>query len=115
MSDSSAAPECGLDVLVEVRESAIHGRGLFARCTIRRNQFIGTFEGPPARRDGMYVLWVYDDPSDMDRAIGRIGRNALRFLNHAKPCNAVFDGFDLYASRTIREGDEITIDYGGEP
>lgn len=115
MSRRQVQQHTGLAELIEVRESPIHGRGLFARCRISPKQYIGTFEGPPARRDGMYVLWVYDDPADETRAIGRIGRNALRFLNHAKPCNAAFDGFDLYARRTIREGDEITIDYGGEP
>lgn len=115
MIDRHLPRDTALEALVEVRESAIHGRGLFARCTLARNQFIGTFEGPAARRDGMYVLWVYDDPNDETRVSGRIGRNALRFLNHAKPGNAVFDGFDLYARRAIRKGDEITIDYGGEP
>jgi hypothetical protein len=44
--------------------------------------------------------------------VGRIGRNRLRFLNHAKDPNAEFDGFDLYALRAIAVGEELTIDYG---
>ena len=74
-------------------------------------EYIGTFAGPEARRDGVYVLWVYESE---DRAVGRSGRNLLRYVNHASPCNAEFEGFDLYATCVISRDDEITIDYGGE-
>ena len=47
-----------------------------------------------------------------DVAVGRIGRNILRFVNHAGSCNAAFEGFDLYATRPIPRDAEITIDYG---
>jgi hypothetical protein len=36
----------------------------------------------------------------------------LRYLNHASPSNAAFDGFDLYALQAIAHDAEITIDYG---
>nr|WP_242470281.1 SET domain-containing protein [Allochromatium vinosum] len=36
----------------------------------------------------------------------------LRWLNHSDDPNAEFDGFELYARRTIAVGSEITIDYG---
>ncbi|MCB1922655.1 MAG: SET domain-containing protein [Gammaproteobacteria bacterium] len=101
-----------LNELVAVGESAIHGRGLFATRRIARDEYIGTFCGPPAKRDGMHVLWVYEGDDEDAMAVGRIGRNLLRFLNHDARCNAVFDGFDLYAVRAIRSGEEITIDYG---
>jgi SET domain-containing protein len=103
-----------LRTLVYVADSGIHGRGLFAARRLVRGEYIGTFHGPPARRDGDHVLWVYASALD-DEPIGRRGRNLLRFLNHATPCNAAFDGFDLYARRAIRRGEEITIDYGGAP
>ncbi|MDJ0739575.1 MAG: SET domain-containing protein [Gammaproteobacteria bacterium] len=102
-----------LAAIVYVADSGIHGSGLFAARRIARDEYIGTFCGPPARRDGTHVLWVYDDGSD-ERAVGRIGRNLLRFLNHAVRCNAAFEDFDLYATRVIRRGEEITIDYGRE-
>ncbi len=91
-------------------ESTIHGTGLFARKRIRKGEYIGTYGGPQARRNGMYVLWVYD-PDDEDNAIGRSGRNLLRYLNHARPGNAEFDGFDLYARKSIVVDEEITFDY----
>jgi SET domain-containing protein len=89
--------------------SAIHGTGLFARRAIRKGERIGTYQGPVARRDGIYVLWVYDGDGS---AVGRSGRNLLRYLNHARPGNAEFDGFDLYARRHIKPDEEITFDYG---
>lgn len=97
--------------IVFVDNSSIHGRGVFATRAIARDEYIGTFHGPRARRDGMHVLWVYTS-DDEASAIGRIGRNLLRFVNHAPRCNAAFDDFDLYATRAIRQGEEITIDYG---
>lgn len=95
---------------VGVRQSEIHGLGLFAVRTIAKDEYIGTYWGPEARRDGTYVLWVCDadDPGD---SVGRSGRNMLRYLNHANPNNAAFDGFNLYAKMRIRAGAEITINY----
>lgn len=92
-------------------ESPIHGTGLFARRRLRKGEYIGTYGGPQARRNGTYVLWVYDR-DDEANAVGRSGRNLLRYLNHARPGNAEFDGFDLYARRSIAAGEEITFDYG---
>lgn len=96
--------------IVFAKTSPIHGRGLFAAREIQRGEYIGTFDGPRVERDGRHVLWVY--PGGDDAPIGRRGANRLRFLNHARPCNARFAGFDLYARRRIKAGDEITIDYG---
>lgn len=97
--------------LVHLDDSGIHGRGLFASRRIAAGEYIGTFHGPSARRDGTYVLWVYEEGGD-GKAVGRRGRNMLRYLNHAASCNAEFDGFDLYACRAISPGEEITIHYG---
>jgi SET domain-containing protein len=89
--------------------SPIHGTGLFARAAFAPGDYIGTYEGPAARRNGTYVLWVQDDGG----WVGRSGRNLLRWLNHQAPGNAEFDGFDLYARVAIRSGEEITFDYSG--
>jgi len=96
--------------VVRVGRSGIHGRGLFAVRAIAAGEYIGTFSGPAARSDGMHVLWVY--PDDSAEPVGRVGRNLLRFLNHADDENAEFDGFDLYALRAIGVDEEVTIDYG---
>ena len=91
-------------------ESGIHGTGLFARRPIRADEYIGTYWGPRVRRNGTYVLWVWDE-GDEDNAIGCSGRNLLRYLNHARPGNTAFDGFDLYALRDIEAHEELTFDY----
>lgn len=99
-----------LKSLVYAAVSAIHGTGLFAARDIAKGEYIGTYWGPEARRDGTYVLWVYD-PDIPDQAVGRSGRNLLRYLNHAAKPNTFFEGFDLYAQKPIRIGAELTINY----
>ncbi|MEW8258258.1 MAG: SET domain-containing protein-lysine N-methyltransferase, partial [Candidatus Thiodiazotropha taylori] len=59
--------------------SRIHGNGLFAKVSIAKGDYIGTYEGPQAKRDGTYVLWVFEDDK---QPVGRSGRNLLRYLNH---------------------------------
>jgi uncharacterized protein len=90
--------------------SSIHGNGLFAKVDISKGDYIGTYEGPTAKRDGTYVLWVFEEG---EAPVGRSGRNLLRYLNHQDEGNAEFDGFDLYALSDIEAHEEITFDYGG--
>ena len=111
MSDGKRSSNRQLRSVVYAAQSGIHGTGLFASREISAGEYIGTFAGPEARRDGVYVLWVYDS-SDGEVAVGRSGRNLLRYLNHGLPCNAEFEGFDLYARKAIPRDAEITIDYG---
>ena len=94
---------------VYVNASPIHGKGVFARKAIDAGDYIGTYWGPQAKRNGTYVLWVYEE--DDAEPVGRSGRNLLRFLNHAVPGNAEFDGYDLYARTSIAPHEEITFDY----
>lgn len=91
--------------------SKIHGTGLFARRRLKKGEYIGTYHGPDATRNGTYVLWVFDH-GDEDNAVGRSGRNLLRYLNHQQSGNAEFDGFDLYARNNIAVDEEITFNYG---
>ena len=94
---------------IEVRESRIHGKGIFARKRLREGQRIGRFEGDTTMRNGIYVLWLLgEDGSE----IGIRGRNVLRFLNHGKPANAEFIDDELYILRNVQPGSEVLIDYG---
>ena len=61
----------------EVRESGIHGRGLFATAKIRKHTFIGLFDGPRVKKDGPHVLWVEDERG---KVYGVRGKNELRYL-----------------------------------
>jgi len=96
---------------IEVRSSAIHGRGVFARRRIRRGGYIGTFEGRRTQSDGPHVLWVILEDG---RQVGLEGANELRFLNHARRANAEFWGADLFAVRNIQPGCEVTLHYGDD-
>jgi hypothetical protein len=94
---------------VEVRQSRIHGKGIFARKRLREGQGIGRFEGETTTRNGTYVLWLIDE-NGVD--VGIRGRNALRFLNHGRPANAEFRDDELYVIRNVQPGAELLIDYG---
>lgn len=97
-----------------VARSPVHGRGLFARCDIKAGTWIGHYDGPETRENGMHVLWVEADAGAEEEWIGYDGSNELRFLNHARQPTGEMDGLDLYAARDISAGEEITIDYGDE-
>jgi len=96
--------------LVYVADSPIHGRGLFARRDIAAEEFIGSYDGPATQKDGMHVLWIWNE--DSERWEGINGKNEMRFLNHASEPNADWWGTDLYATRPIARDEEITFDYG---
>ena len=91
--------------------SAIHGRGLFARCNISRGTLIGTYEGRRTKTDGKYVLWMEDDEVG---EYGIDGKNETRYVNHSGRPNAVFEGPSLLAIRKITAGEEITHHYGDD-
>jgi hypothetical protein len=94
---------------IEIRESRVHGRGIFARKRLREGQRIGRFEGDSTLKNGTYVLWLIgDDGSE----VGIRGKNALRFLNHGEPANAEFQDDELYVIRNVQPGVEVLIDYG---
>lgn len=93
-----------------VASSAIHGRGLFARRAIRKNEYIGTYEGRATQRNGMHVLWIWNE--ERERWEGIDGNNEMRFLNHAAQPNASWWGDELYALKAIARDEEITFDYG---
>lgn len=97
---------------LEICASKIHGKGLFAKISIPKGMYIGFYEGPVAKKNGSHVLWAtMEDGTE----IGRSGKNKLRYLNHSNRPNSEFDGFELYAKKNIKPGDEITFHYGDDP
>ncbi len=95
---------------VYVARSGIHGRGLFARAAIEADDYIGSYLGPATQKDGMHVLWLWNEESN--RWEGIDGENEMRFLNHSSTPNADWWDTDLYAIRAIARDEEITFDYG---
>ena len=108
-----------------VRRSAIHGRGVFARRTIRKGTTIIEYRGQrttweiaserpdsdPTDPNHTFIFSTSDGVIDA----GRRG-NAARWINHscAPNCRAVEDDegrIFIEARRTIHAGDELTYDY----
>lgn len=101
--------DSALKKLFYVDDSPIHGKGLYARRTLKPGQYLGVYDGPETEENGAYVLWVEEEE---DYWVGRDGKNLLRYLNHSDDPCAEFDGFDLYAIKTIKPRQEVTINYG---
>ena len=57
------------DDLVEVRDSEVHGWGLFASRDIARNIELGQCKVKPAKGTGPYVLRLDDEDMQRDRVL----------------------------------------------
>lgn len=117
---------------VYVKDSGIHGRGVFARRRIPKDTRImeyfgeriskkestrrGTEQMEKAARDktvGAVYIFDLNKKWDID---GNVPENIARFANHSceENCEAYNedDRIFYYASRQIEKGEEILIDYG---
>jgi uncharacterized protein len=117
---------------IVVRDSAIHGRGVFANVDLPADTRLIEYRGerissPEATRrygdnssSGETYLFAVNDLWLID---GNVGGNSARFVNHscAPSCDAVIwvdiDGDErkdrvyIETRRRIRRGEEITFDY----
>ncbi|HEX2851796.1 MAG TPA: SET domain-containing protein-lysine N-methyltransferase [Opitutaceae bacterium] len=113
------------------RRSAIHGRGVFARCAIPDGTRILEYTGEritkaeaarrEARRlkrqrrggDDSVYIFVLNRRHDLD---GRKGRSVARFINHSCTPNCrselIRGRIWIVARRDITAGEELTFDYG---
>src|SRR5512138_3676490 len=111
--------------LVEVRDSEIHGRGVYALKRIRKGTRIIEYVGDRVshatadRRyerkgedDGHTFLFIVDDKIVIDAGIGG---NEARFINHKcdANCETVTERRRVYieAIRNIEPGEELGYDY----
>ncbi|HWJ04586.1 MAG TPA: SET domain-containing protein-lysine N-methyltransferase [Steroidobacteraceae bacterium] len=110
---------------VTVRQSKIHGRGVYASRRIRKGtriiEYVGdriSHEEADARYDakpeddGHTFLFVVDDDICIDAGVGG---NAARFINHKcdANCETIIEDRRVFieAIRTIEPGDELGYDY----
>lgn len=120
-----------VNAFCEVRQSPIHGRGVFACRRIRKGtrivQYIGEkIDKEESNRRGLALfeeskktggasVYIFDlnDEWDLD---GNKEYNDARLINHSCEPNAEMVNEDdelwLYALREIRPEEEITFDYG---
>lgn len=97
--------------MIEVRESPLHGRGLFATQHIPEDTVIAWLATEPADEtdlDGPYVLWV-----DGVQPV-RVTCD-MRYINHGdEPNAAYYDDLSVMAVRDIQQGEEILHNYMGD-
>lgn len=109
-----------------VRNSGIHGRGVFATRTIRKGTTIIEYRGerttweiaqrrPDSEPDNPHHTFIFE-LSDGDVIDADVRGNAARWINHS--CDPNCDTFEdddgrvfIEARRTIRRGEELTYDY----
>jgi len=112
-----------------VRNSRIHGRGVFALRKIPKNRAIVRYRGKLISNaqadaqgpdDGHTFLFILNDDYVIDAAQGG---NAARWINHSCAPNCIayliespskkrrFDKIVIESLRTIAPGEELTYDY----
>ena len=117
---------------IVVRNSAIHGRGVFARLPIAANETVVEYKGEiiseaeidrryPEDREGLNHTFVFGVEYDYNIDGGSHG-NLARWINHscAPNCDTYEENKRIYirAIRRIRPDEELTYDYAieaGEP
>jgi SET domain-containing protein len=122
---SADAPARASEPPYVVRQSRIHGRGVYATRRIRTGTRIVEYVGDRishdeadaryearADDDGHTFLFVVDDELCIDAGVGG---NEARFINHKcdANCETVIEGRRVYieAIRTIQPGEELGYDY----
>jgi SET domain-containing protein len=111
---------------IEVRQSDVHGLGVFARCDLPKGAVIGKYTGKrytsdqgeqPEWDSELTYLFQLSDGTVID---GARGGNATRHLNHACEPNCEAVEFEdergrlalrFETSRAVRAGEELFIDY----
>jgi len=106
----------------DVRLSAIDGKGLFAKSTIRARRKIGDLGGEiiaqsavHRRVNGQQRIAVVELRNGKAVDASRCG-NALKYINHSCSPNTyiriVHERVEFYALSDIHAGEELTCDYG---
>ena len=117
--------------LIKVRNSRIHGRGVFAARRIRKGTRIIEYVGERLSHEAADKRYEDHDPNDnhtflfiVDKKTvidAGVGGNAARFINHSCDgnCESVIEKGRVWieAMRTIQPGQELGYDYeiGREP
>jgi SET domain-containing protein len=109
---------------MEVRASAIHGRGTFIKCNIDRRRKLGEISGelvslPGARKKIETQSAIYFIELNTKYALDCSQGNILKFLNHSCKPNCYLriyrNRVEVYSLGKIDAGAELTIDYDETP
>lgn len=111
---------------VEVKQSPLHGRGLYAVASVPSGTIIGTYpvlilseaDTTQLKQTRLYHYVFYVDETSEGEMRAAVAFGPISMCNHSAAPNAAFsvDASDasvtLTACRDITAGDEILIDYG---
>ena len=107
---------------IEVRESIIHGKGVFTNIDIPAGSKIMIITGEAISGDECILreaagnVYIFDNG---DNYIDVAATDKIKYINHNCDCNCEVEDGDkislvLTSSIDIAAGDELTIDYGYE-
>ena len=88
---------------LRIKQSKIHGKGVFTTKEIPRGSDVSYFDGYEVEHDTRHSLTF--DGCKIEPT------GPLQFLNHSCDPNCNFRGRTLVARKRLRMGDELTIDY----
>jgi SET domain-containing protein len=106
-----------------VKESGVHGKGIFSLIDIPEDEIIMIIEGEVISEDecvrreeeenNVYIFWNGDNYIDCEKS------ELIKYLNHLCEPNCYIEEKDnsslyLITSSAIKAGEEITIDYAYE-
>ena len=106
---------------VVVKDSQIHGKGIFSSILIPKGELVMVIEGEVISGDecerreeednNVYIFW------NGDTYIDTVNTDKIKYINHdcAPNCEVIDrneESLNLVADRDIKPGEEITIDYG---
>jgi SET domain-containing protein len=111
---------------IEVKESLLHGRGVFAKSKIRKGSlieqapiiFLSSTEKETLRFTRLYHYYFLLGNPQKQTAFSF---GYASFYNHSAEANAFYtfsrrkSTLNIYAYQTIEPGHEITINYNGKP
>ena len=111
-----------LENLLIVKDSGIHGKGLFSTVDIAEGSKIFVIEGEAISEEecikreadgNVYMFWNESNYIDTSMT------NKIKYINHNCDCNCDVlendeESLMLVAYRDIKAGEELTIDYGYE-
>jgi len=111
---------------IEVKESPLHGRGVFTKSKIRKGSlieeapviFLTNDEKETLRFTKLFHYYFLLGNSEKPVAFGF---GYASFYNHSPAANAFYtfsskkNVLNIYACRTIEAGCEVTINYNGKP
>jgi len=90
--------------MVEVKQSDIHGKGLFSTEKIRKHTVLGKCQSTKTKEQNSYTLWLGNEMVDVTCD--------FKYINHSKKPNVIYyDDLTIVALRNIKAGEELTHKY----